>query len=160
MPVLFRQDRSCMPCLSVQYTQHKHRIMCVVPVPPISCYKLWGLPVSSASCLVSFVTPVCDCPHLSVYSTITYIESLVKDNYRRWRPTTTPTPKQQILARLTIRSLNLEHVHVGLVLVALSLVEIIGCKHDLCNMDSYDRFDQDEASLHTLAVRAAFVRTK
>ena len=137
----------------------QHRIMCVMPVSPISCYKLWGLPVSSASCLVSFVAPVCDCPHLPVYSTVTYIELLVEDDYRRWR-TTTPTPKQQILTRLRIRSLNLEHVHVGIVLVALFLVEIIGCKHDVCNMDSYDRFDHDAPSLHTLAVRAAFVRTK
>ena len=153
------QDQSCMPCLSVQYTQHKRRIMCFIPVSPISCYKLWSLPVSSASCLVSFVTPVCDCPHLPVYSTATYTESLVEDDYRRWR-TTTPTPKQQILTRLRIRSLNLEHVHVGIVLVALFLVEIIGCKHDVCNMDSYDRFDHDAPSLHTLAVRAAFVRTK
>ena len=153
------QDRSRMPCLYGKCAQHKRHIMCVIPVSPISCYKLWSLPVSSASCLVSFVTPVCDCPHLPVYSTVTYIESLVEDDYRRWR-TTTPTPKQQILIRLTIRSLNLEHVHVGLVLVPLFLVEIIGCKHDVCNMDSNDRFDHDAPSLHTLAVRAAFVRTK
>ena len=135
-----------------------HSAHCRIKPNPISCYKLWGLPVSSTSCLVSFVTPVCDCPHLPVYSTATYIESLVEDDYRRWR-TPTPTPKQQILTRLRIRSLNLEHVRIGLIPVVLFLVDIIGCKHCICNMDSYDRFDHDEASLHTLAMRAAFAHT-